>query len=112
MGQDALWLVSHLFMELIVAAIAANIALGFDMITAVEKAIDYVQGAILHSYSMGKGNGPLNHLFRQRNLPFTPYIPVFSVSNVSGKFYDYLLKHPRIKPVWHEYTRIPSFRCL
>ena len=112
MGRDVLWLVSRLFTELIVAAIAANIALGFDMTTAVEKAIDYVQGAILHSYSMGKGNGPLNHLFRQRNLPFTPYIPMFYVSNASGKFYDYLLNHPRIKRVWHEYTRTPSFRCL
>ena len=40
---------------------------------AVEKAIDYVQGAIYSSYSLGKGNGPLNHLYRQRNLPFTPY---------------------------------------
>jgi len=57
MGQDALWLVSHLFTELIVAAIAANIALGFDMITAVEKAIDYVQGAILHHILWGKGMG-------------------------------------------------------
>jgi len=61
--------------KLTIAAIAGNIALGFDIVTAVEKAIDYIQGAILHSYSMGKGNGPLNHLFRQRNLPFTPYIP-------------------------------------
>lgn len=56
------------------AAIAANIGSGYDMVTAVEKGIDYVQGAISHSYSLGKGNGPLNHLFRQQNLPFTPYI--------------------------------------
>ena len=63
-------------LRLKLAAIAANIALGFDMVTAVEKAIDYVQGAISHSYSLGKGNGPLNHLFRQRSLPFTPYISI------------------------------------
>ena len=74
MEQDVLWLVPHPLTGLTVAAIAANIALGFEVVTAVEKAIDYVQGAILHSYSLGKGNGPLNHLFRQRNLPFTPYI--------------------------------------
>jgi hypothetical protein len=54
------------------AAIAANLGLGYDMEIAVEKAIDYVQGAIMHSYPLGKGRGPLNHLYRQRNLPFTP----------------------------------------
>ena len=54
------------------AAIAANIGLGYDMEIAVEKAIDYVQGAIMHSYPLGKGHGRLNHLYRQRNLPFTP----------------------------------------
>jgi len=47
------------------------------MPVAVEKAIDYVQGAIHSSYSLGKGNGPLNHLYRQRNLPFTPYYPLY-----------------------------------
>ena len=30
----------------------------------------------------------------------------FPITNVSsGKFYDYLLSHPRIVPIWHEYTR-------
>jgi hydroxymethylpyrimidine kinase/phosphomethylpyrimidine kinase len=58
--------------ELIVASIAANISLGFSMEESVEKAIDFVQGAIQQSFSLGKGNGPLNHLYRQRNLPFTP----------------------------------------
>ena len=60
-------------MDLKIAAIASNIALGFSMEVAVQKGIDFVQGAILHSYPLGKGDGPLNHLYRQRNLPFTPY---------------------------------------
>lgn len=93
--------------KLIVAAIAANIGLGWKMEGAVEKAIEYVQGAIIHSYSLGKGNGPLNHMYRQRNLPFTPSFPSFSELTCSGKFYEYLLKHPRIQPIWHGYTRIP-----
>jgi hydroxymethylpyrimidine/phosphomethylpyrimidine kinase len=54
------------------AAIAANLALGMEMEAAVEQAIDYVHGAILHAFPMGGGNGPLNHHYRQRNLPFTP----------------------------------------
>ena len=65
-----------------IAAIAANIALGYGMEAAVEKAIDFVQGAILHSYPLGKGNGPLNHHYRQRNLPFTPY-PLLPFSSSS-----------------------------
>ena len=75
MGRDVLWLVivPPLFLRLTIAAIAANIGLGFEMQVAVDKAIDFVQGAIHHSYSLGKGHGPLNHLYRQRNLPFTPY---------------------------------------
>ena len=60
------------------AAIASNIALGCTIEKAVEKAIDFVQGAIHFSYSLGKGNGPLNHLYRQRNLPFTPFAPPLS----------------------------------
>lgn len=61
-----------------IAAVAANIALGYEMEVAVEKAIDFVQGAIVHAYPLGKGNGPVNHLYRQRNLPFTPYLPLHS----------------------------------
>ena len=56
-----------------IAAIAANIALGYEMEVAVEKSIDFIQGAILHSCPRGKGNGPLNHHYRQQHLPFTPY---------------------------------------
>jgi hydroxymethylpyrimidine/phosphomethylpyrimidine kinase len=60
-------------MRLTTAAIAANIALGKDVPFAVEKAIEYVQGGIEYSFPLGSGAGPLNHLYRQRNLPFTPY---------------------------------------
>jgi hydroxymethylpyrimidine kinase/phosphomethylpyrimidine kinase len=61
-----------LFTVLMTAAIAANLALGMEMEVAVGQAIDYVHGAILHAFPMGSGNGPLNHHYRQRNLPFTP----------------------------------------
>ena len=92
-----------------VAAIAANIGLGYNMEIAVEKAIDFVQGAIIHSYPLGKGHGPINHLHRQRNLPFTPLPHVKFNLTCRGKFYDYLLKHPRIQPLWHDYTCITPF---
>src|SRR6202035_1583524 len=76
MEPDVPSLVYPSISRLTIAAIAANIALGDKMEIAVEKAIDFVQGAIHHSYSLGKGNGPLNHLYRQRNLPFTPYLTI------------------------------------
>jgi hydroxymethylpyrimidine/phosphomethylpyrimidine kinase len=43
------------------AAIASNLALGFDMIESVKNAKDYVYNAILNDPKIGHGNGPVNH---------------------------------------------------
>lgn len=45
------------------SAIAANLALGLDIVEAVSKSKDYIQKAIEHSFSIGKGVGPVNHFF-------------------------------------------------
>lgn len=45
------------------SAIAANLALGKDMLTAVTEAKTYISGAIENSLSIGKGCGPTNHFF-------------------------------------------------
>jgi hydroxymethylpyrimidine kinase/phosphomethylpyrimidine kinase len=45
-------------------AVACNLALGKGMKQAVREAKDFVRQAILAAYPVGKGNGPLNHLFR------------------------------------------------
>lgn len=45
------------------SAIAANLALGFNMGDSITRAKAYVFQAILHSLSLGKGNGPTNHFF-------------------------------------------------
>jgi hydroxymethylpyrimidine/phosphomethylpyrimidine kinase len=45
------------------SAIAANIALGFSVTEAVQKAKDYVTLAIEHSLNIGKGNGPTHHFY-------------------------------------------------
>lgn len=44
-------------------SLACNLALGCSLRDAVFKAKAYVRGAILSAYPIGKGNGPLNHLF-------------------------------------------------
>ena len=45
------------------SAIAANIAKGMDILTAVEEAKQYLWGAINAKLDIGKGRGPLNHLY-------------------------------------------------
>lgn len=45
------------------AAIAAHLAMGRDPAEAVRLAKDYVTGALRHSFDIGKGPGPLNHMW-------------------------------------------------
>lgn len=45
------------------AAIAANLAQGKDLLTAVQLAKDYVTTALKYSLSIGEGQGPVGHFF-------------------------------------------------
>lgn len=49
------------------SAVAANLAKGFDMETAVARAKDYISGAISANLELGKGSGPLNHMFNLKS---------------------------------------------
>ncbi len=52
------------------AAITANLALGYDLLTAVKRAKHYLEGAIAQGLNLGKGAGPLNHFWNVTiNLP-------------------------------------------
>jgi hydroxymethylpyrimidine/phosphomethylpyrimidine kinase len=46
------------------SAIAANLALGLADKDALERARDYLDGAIRHAPGIGAGHGPLNHFWR------------------------------------------------
>ncbi len=46
------------------AAIAANLALGLELQPALERAREYVDGAIRHAPGLGRGHGPLGHFWR------------------------------------------------
>lgn len=48
------------------SAIASCLALGMDMEESVAKAKEYVAGAIAYGLNMGKGSGPLNHMYRMK----------------------------------------------
>ncbi|KAJ2234642.1 trifunctional hydroxymethylpyrimidine kinase/phosphomethylpyrimidine kinase/thiaminase [Coemansia sp. RSA 1722] len=52
------------------AAIAANLALGMDYLTAAKRGIRYVNEAIQAAYPVGSGNGPVNHGYALRTSPF------------------------------------------
>lgn len=80
------------------AAIASNLASHPDITIqkAVGNAIEYVQHAICSSFPLGSGHGPVNHIFNIQRRQFTP-----------GKFVDYLINHPKVKPLWENYTNHP-----
>ncbi len=46
------------------SAIAASLALGLDAREAIEKARQYLEGAIRHAPGLGHGHGPLDHFWR------------------------------------------------
>ncbi|MDD3369211.1 MAG: bifunctional hydroxymethylpyrimidine kinase/phosphomethylpyrimidine kinase [Lachnospiraceae bacterium] len=45
------------------SAIASNLAKGYDLDTSVEKAKNYISGALAAMLDLGKGSGPMNHAF-------------------------------------------------
>ena len=45
------------------SAVASNLAKGYDLETAVQRAKDYISGALTAMLDLGKGAGPLNHAF-------------------------------------------------
>lgn len=48
------------------SAIACNLALGFELQASVQKAKNYITGALLNDPGLGKGNGPLDHMWDYR----------------------------------------------
>ena len=45
------------------SAIASNLAKGYDLKTSVERAKEYISGALAAMLNLGKGSGPMNHAF-------------------------------------------------
>ena len=46
------------------SAIAANLALGFDLAESIRRAKEYLSGALSAMLDLGRGSGPLNHMHR------------------------------------------------
>lgn len=45
------------------SAIASNLAAGCDLVTSIQNAKDYITGALNDNLDLGKGSGPLNHMY-------------------------------------------------
>lgn len=45
------------------SAIASNLAIGYDLYKSIEYAKDYISGALRAGLNLGKGSGPLDHLY-------------------------------------------------
>ena len=45
------------------SAIAANLAQGYDLDRSVQRAKDYISGALAAMLDLGKGSGPMDHMF-------------------------------------------------
>lgn len=50
------------------SAIACGLACGHSMLQSVREAKGYLTGALMHDPRLGKGNGPLDHMWRYRGL--------------------------------------------
>ena len=46
------------------SAIASNLAKGFALAESVQKAKEYISGALAAMLDLGKGSGPMNHAFQ------------------------------------------------
>ena len=49
------------------SAIASNLAKGFSMVESVNRAKDYISGALAAMLDLGKGSGPMDHGFAIKN---------------------------------------------
>jgi hydroxymethylpyrimidine/phosphomethylpyrimidine kinase len=47
------------------SALASYLASGYSLDIACQKAIDYVQKAIISNFKVGKGRGPVNHFYKE-----------------------------------------------
>ena len=52
------------------SAIASNLAKGYDLDTAVERAKAYISGALAAMLDLGQGSGPMDHGFDFRGKGF------------------------------------------
>ena len=45
------------------SAIASNLTKGYDLETSIQRAKDYISGALAAMLDLGQGSGPMNHVF-------------------------------------------------
>lgn len=102
------------------SAIASNIARGYSLPQAVYGAIEYVQNGIIIGCNVTQkhitSNGPINHVYAVE-IPLEKMVsddcfdahslvpkPKFTNHpEIKASFFEYLIKHPYVKPHWESY---------
>ena len=59
------------------SAIASNLAKGFTLAESVQRAKEYISGALAAMLDLGKGSGPMNHAFQLNTFPNPLYLKSF-----------------------------------
>ena len=81
------------------SAIAANLSKGFNLETSVERAKDYISGALSYMLNLGQGRGPMNHAF-----------------NLNGKFSQSQTLEKRlsdsVSDIWEKYYSHPFVKGI
>ncbi|KAH7308089.1 Phosphomethylpyrimidine kinase-domain-containing protein [Stachybotrys elegans] len=83
------------------SAIAAGLAKGDDVPTAVRAACRYIEAAIRTAPQLGHGHGPLNHFHSTYSLPFSP-----------GYFLEYLHAREDVSAQWQRYITHPFVMAM
>ena len=83
------------------SAIAANIASGKLLQTAVLEACHYVEDGMKASFAVGRDIHSINHFHALQVLPFS-----------SGHFIDYLIQRRDVNPLWRAFTEHKFVRAI
>lgn len=88
------------------SAIAANLAKGYALDEAVRRAKEYISGALGAMLNLGKGSGPMNHMF---SLPDNSGLYERLMSSVSDIWPQYYA-HPFVKGIETGTLDVQKFR--
>ena len=83
------------------SAIASNLACGAELTEAVRRAKDYISGALAAMLDLGKGRGPMNHLFDLKSEFIREAAPSVSerLRAAAAPVWEKCLNHPFVQGI-------------
>lgn len=83
------------------SAVASNLAIGLDLVTATQNAVSYTQRALEMSFHLGRGANSLDYASALTRLPYE-----------KGEFINFVRYHPSITPKWLSIVNHPFVEQL